>query len=239
MLAIAISPPDSIPQLTNFLTGRELKRPLGDLNSLLGLVRRFLRTFRFFDSFTDSYNVFLSMSTPAGSKQADSSQFLLKTLDGLAGTFNGLYLFLETLGLVDALGIPELAVLGPELERALKIESQRCWFFALAAGALACFLRLQQMQASAAPGDPKSEKQGKEGEKRRAAEKEAQDSKIAKQRWRLKRKMVASLLDLALPGSVVGWIPVSMGTVGSVTLVTSVMTGLDVWERCGKEVGRI
>ena len=67
-------------------------------------------------------------------------------MDGVAGTFNGLYLLLEAVTLVDALRIPGLAIWGIELESALKIESQRFWLFALAAGALACILRLSRLQ---------------------------------------------------------------------------------------------
>ena len=55
---------------------------------------------------------------------------------------------------------------------------------------------------------------------------------------RLTRKMVACVLDMALPGSVVGWIPASKSSVAIITLVTSVLTGADVWERCGMEVGK-
>ncbi|KAK6086654.1 hypothetical protein SCUP515_00220 [Seiridium cupressi] len=53
----------------------------------------------------------------------------------------------------------------------------------------------------------------------------------------LGRSIVAGALDIVLPGTIVGWINADPGTVGVVMFVTSVLTGLDVWERCGREVG--
>jgi hypothetical protein len=47
------------------------------------------------------------------------------------------------------------------------------------------------------------------------------------------------LLDMPLPGSIISWIPASEGTVGLLMLTTSFLTGVDVWERCGREVGRV
>ncbi len=50
------------------------------------------------------------------------------------------------------------------------------------------------------------------------------------------RRLAADVLDLAVPGAVVGWVPVQPGTVGALMVVTTYLTGLDVWERCGREV---
>lgn len=53
---------------------------------------------------------------------------------------------------------------------------------------------------------------------------------------RLGRGVVANALDVALPGTAVGWLDLEPGTVGVAMLVTSILTGLEVWERCGREV---
>jgi hypothetical protein len=214
------------------------------LSSRLGLVRRFIRFFRFFDALSDSYTIFTSLTGPAGKNGTNGTPttlYLEKTLDGLASTFNGLYLLLEATTLVDALGIQELAILGKDLEIATKIEAQRCWFLALAFGALSCVLKLSKLKQPT-PAKPTSEKAvhasadaGKEG-KQGAVEGKA---KMTAQRARLSRKLIACLLDIPLPGSIIGWIPASEGTVGLLMLTTSVLTGVDVWERCGREVGRV
>jgi len=186
-----------------------------------------------------SYSVFTSL----GNDGQPTSAHLEKTLDGLTGTFNGLYLLLEAVTLVDALKIPGLAVWSIELGSALKIESQRCWLFALVAGALACMLRLSRLQdlppTSIIPAKATEKEAGiDEKEKAKVEGERAFISVKSSQRRRLTRKMVACLLDTALPGSVVGWIPASKSSVAVIMLVTSVLTGADVWERCAKEVGK-
>ena len=234
--------------VANALKTREVRRPLAELSSRLGLVRRFIRLFRLFDALSDSYTTFTSLSEPTeknGINHAATTLYLEKTLDGLASTFNGLYLLLEATTLVDALGIQGLAVLGSELEFAAKIESQRCWLLSLVFGALSCMLKLSKAQKVVvakvvakktidANGD--ADKDGKHGI---VVEGQSRTSKMTSQQSRLSRKLVACLLDMPLPGSVVGWIPASPGTLGLLMLTTSVLTGFDVWERCGRDVGRV
>ena len=53
---------------------------------------------------------------------------------------------------------------------------------------------------------------------------------------RLFRTVVANSLDIAVPGVIVGWIDISPGIVGIIMTVTTVLTGIDVWERCGREI---
>ncbi|KAH8195435.1 hypothetical protein TruAng_010387 [Truncatella angustata] len=52
----------------------------------------------------------------------------------------------------------------------------------------------------------------------------------------LGRSIVANALDIVLPGTVVGWIEADQGVVGIAMFITTILTGLDVWERCGREV---
>lgn len=75
----------------------------------------------------------------------------------------------------------------------------------------------------------------------------ASDRKKARSMWRrdvqakirgLARGVLANALDVALPGSAVGWLDLEPGTVGVAMFATSILTGLDVWERCGREVGQ-
>ncbi len=47
---------------------------------------------------------------------------------------------------------------------------------------------------------------------------------------------MADVCDLPVPGAVIGWIPVGSGTVGLFMVVSTYLTGLEVWERCGNEV---
>jgi hypothetical protein len=52
----------------------------------------------------------------------------------------------------------------------------------------------------------------------------------------LGRRVIANALDIILPGAIVGWINVGPGTVGLAMFVTTILSGMDAWERCGKEV---
>lgn len=231
--------------LADFFDNPEIRRPLAELSGRLGLMRQFLRFFRFFDSFAESYNILTSVTGPVDSKQvkpSSSTDFSEKTLDGLSAMFNGLYLLFESATLVDALGIAGLAILGPELERAVKIESQRCWFTALAAGAFACFVRLSKVRVSSNVGTsfPKSGEEKPDASREgNAVEEKARAIDAAATQRRLTRKMVAYVLDMALPGSVIGWVPLSKGHVAVIMLVTSILTSVDVWERCRKQANKV
>ncbi|KAI1116513.1 hypothetical protein F5Y14DRAFT_67484 [Nemania sp. NC0429] len=52
----------------------------------------------------------------------------------------------------------------------------------------------------------------------------------------LGRRVVSDALDITLPGSVVGWVPAGAGTVGLAMFVTTLLTSVDIWERCGREL---
>ena len=52
----------------------------------------------------------------------------------------------------------------------------------------------------------------------------------------LGRNIVANALDIVLPSVVVGWLDVGPGIVGLVMFSTTVLTGMDAWERCGTEM---
>ena len=123
-----------------------------------------------------------------------------------AHSFNGMYFLLETLTFPDVLGVPGVNIWGAEWGKVLRVESQRFWLFALVCGATAGALKVKGG--------------GVEGRKR----------------YRTLRKMVANVLDVPLPGVVVGWVPVSDGTVGVCMLLSTWLTASEVWEGCGEQV---
>ncbi|KAI0169206.1 peroxisomal biogenesis factor 11 [Hypoxylon sp. FL1284] len=53
---------------------------------------------------------------------------------------------------------------------------------------------------------------------------------------KLGRGAAASALDILLPGSALGWIKVEPGTVAMAMLATTVLTSIDVWDKCGQDV---
>lgn len=211
---------------------------LSQLRGRLGLARRFIRLFRFLDPFHAAYTL---VSRP-------QSLTTETYLDVLANTFNGLYFLLEAITIVEALQIDGFAIWTPEYEKALKIESQRCWFLALVCGAIASGLRLSMARRELATQSARlangSEGQGKDGKGSQLQEK-AKVEEQGKERGKKQdlekatrahlRKLVVNVLDLPLPGSVIGWIHAEPLTLGLAMTITSVLTGYDVWERCGRE----
>ena len=169
-----------------------------------------------------------------------------------------MYLLLEASTILDVQRIPGLAVWGPELEPQVAVEGQRFWLFSLVCGVLAGLMRLSDLVA---PYDVATGKKqqvsvndkegegaaGKEGEGRGGQDEKAGDAKakvvqlVERREARSKitnltRRVVSDALDITLPGSVVGWVPASTGTVGLAMFITTVLTSMDIWERCGKEV---
>ncbi|KAI0139099.1 peroxisomal biogenesis factor 11 [Hypoxylon sp. NC0597] len=226
------------------------------LNQRLGLARRFFRLFRFLESFNAAQKLYSKLSSPEASR-GEPRGFLVRAgpwLDVFARTFNGMYLLLEASTIVDALQIPGLAVWTPEWERTITVEAQRFWLFALVCGCLYNLLEIPLTMASMPPPElpaslatektAQSEKlDEKETEqlKRKSVEEFKEKSRLWKQQvsaktYKLGRAATANALDILLPGSVVGWVKVQPGTVGLAMFVTTILTGMEVWERCGREV---
>ncbi|KAI0839730.1 peroxisomal biogenesis factor 11 [Hypoxylon sp. FL0890] len=93
------------------------------------------------------------------------------------------------------------------------------------------------------PNEETNEEEAEEF-KSKSAEKLEERSRIWRQQvsaktYKLGRAATANALDIILPGSVVGWVKVEPGTVGLAMFVTTILTGMEVWERCGREVSGI
>ncbi|KAK7703601.1 hypothetical protein SLS64_008914 [Diaporthe eres] len=176
-------------------------------------------------------------------------------LDIFGRTFNGMYLLLESLCLVDALQVPGFSVWGAQWFSVLFVEGQRFWFFGLACGVASGLVKIVKLLAYA-PVPPTGEGYGT-GEKRDESEMadwEKERERLRKIMWVRKeqrklwksntktkskglvRKCVADLLDMVMPGSVVGWWKVDQGTLGVILIITTYLTGCEVWERCGREI---
>lgn len=181
-------------------------------------------------------------------------------LDIFSRMFNGMYLLLEVLTLIDALRLPGLSLFGIYWSTLLHIEGQRFWLFALVCGFASGLVKIIKLLAYApvpetGEGYGTGEKASGVGvedmadwERERARLRRIVAArKTSRKIWRkqlrttgrgLLRRCIADLLDMAVPGSVVGWVNVQPGTVGAVMVVTTWLTALGIWERCGREIGR-
>lgn len=174
----------------------------------------------------------------------------------LLGTFG----FLETITLPDMMasvaGQPLLGVFGAERAVELNLWAQTFWFGGLVCGTLSTCLKIRRLRrlssatkdakddAGAAPssGDEKRKEKDdeKDGERRRREEKEKEEKREEEERARrvrkLTRKAAADSMDLVIPATTVGWVSVEPGLVAVVMLVTSWLTGMDVWEKYGDQL---
>ncbi|KAK3692332.1 peroxisomal biogenesis factor 11-domain-containing protein [Podospora appendiculata] len=189
--------------------------------------RRFLRLFRFLEAFHSAWALYYTSSPTAAHRPAEA------WLDVFARAFNGLYLLLESATFPGAaLGTDVWAV---GTRRVLDVEAQRLWFLALLCGAGGGAVRLWKtggvVKEEVAGEKAKAGVVGEKAKKRREAAREAK----SKYR-RVARRFVADVLDLAVPGSVIEVFSVEQGTVGLAMFGSTVLTGLEVWERCGREL---
>ncbi|KAI0888356.1 peroxisomal biogenesis factor 11 [Annulohypoxylon maeteangense] len=233
---------------------------LKSLNQRLGLARRFFRVFRSLESFNAAQKLSNRLTSP--NTWAGANRGLLAKavpwIDVFGKTFNGLYLLLEASTLIDALQIPNLALFSTPQEKLISTEAQRFWLFSLVCGALYHALEIPLLIAYFPPpkidepsktqkdiderldSEKMSEKEHEEYLARASAKRDEATKAWAKQVsgmvWKLGRVAMANALDVVLPGVAVGWIKADPGTVGVAMLVTTVLTSVDVWERCGREI---
>ncbi|KAI8953039.1 NADH-ubiquinone oxidoreductase [Xylaria longipes] len=232
------------------------------LKNQFAFVRRYFRLFRFLESFHAAQKVYSSISfaseSTAKGERKGKRETLALWIDVFGRTFNGMYLLMEASTILDVQGIPGLAVWGPAREREVAVEGQRFWLFSLACGVLAGLVRIADVLSLASEPvsvsvSASAEGEGEEAVDEKTADPDGKAEKVASPpqeqvdhlaRSRevrakisgLGRRVVSDALDITLPGSVVGWVPVSTGTVGLAMFVTTVLTSVDIWDRCGREV---
>ncbi|KAK4103270.1 hypothetical protein N658DRAFT_494600 [Parathielavia hyrcaniae] len=184
---------------------------LTQLRTRLSALRQPFRLFRFLDSLSSAWSVF-SSSPPS----ADFLGLVERWTDFGSKAFTGIYLVLESLTFVDvAVAVPGLGLFGSQEQvRATVLDGQRFWFLGLVCGILCALAKLGRGE-----GNIGGKSNGDGG-----------------RRYRIWRRLVADMLDLSVPGSMVGWVSLSPGKVGLLMLGSTVLTGMEVWERCGREV---
>ncbi|KAF1734102.1 hypothetical protein CRV24_005637 [Beauveria bassiana] len=226
------------------------------LQDWLNVTRRSLRTFWFLRAFDSSYARFRRQAGPLLGAEA--------LLDVVAGSLLGVFGLLETATLPDMLGIPGLAVFGPDAARRLNEQAQLCWLLALLAAVLAAGVRVCQLWAERAVPAAADFGEGKEAEeeeeeeedekggrddlvkkkkkkKRGVQEKRRRDKEEAARKTKaeiaaLTVNMVNDTLDMVIPANFCGWSNFHPGQVGVAMAITSLITLRGHWERCGRAV---
>ncbi|KAF6811013.1 hypothetical protein CPLU01_15186 [Colletotrichum plurivorum] len=251
-LVLLVSQPTCVSQNANYqgcnIHAASLHLILQGLRERLNLARRFFRLFRFLDAFSTVY-------TDLGSAKRPETALLrcVSYLNLLARTFNGMYLLTEAVTIIDTLHVDGLAPLGKANERVLRIEAMRFWFLALVAGICATLLRLYgtlrqdspaekaSSSTEAVPNDSlrdPSESVEPSDKSRNTSDGPPSSKQGPKscEAGKPLRRLAALSFDVFIPGSVLGLVPAKSGVVGLAMICSSILTGLDVWDRCGREV---
>ncbi|KAL2127380.1 hypothetical protein VTI74DRAFT_10829 [Chaetomium olivicolor] len=220
------------------------------LRRKLGHMRQVFRLFRFLDSFSAAWAAWDALqATPAegGGDGGDGSggDFWVgamtrveKWADLGAKAFTGMYMLLESAAFVDVVLAEQVAglrVWGEERAAEMAMDGQKFWFLGLVCAAVAGYSRWKLL---AWKGRELNGDRRREGDKGRQEEKESEREmeENSKKANKVYRRLMADMMDLPVPGTVVGWMSLAPAKVGGFMLVSTVLTGMEVWERCGREV---
>jgi hypothetical protein len=121
------------------------------------------------------------------------------------------------------------------------IEANKFWFYSLVFSILwGVFQLLYRDFCEQAPKTPSGKNPEKTNGKRAANPKLGGDQKrersaVSGEHRRVKRGIVTDCFDLIIPGSVVGWISASSAVVGYATIISTVLSSKEIWDRLKKE----
>ncbi|CAI4217442.1 unnamed protein product [Parascedosporium putredinis] len=202
----------------------------------LNLARRFIRTWRFLDCFSTSQALYNGSSGPTLELWLDITRLSLF----------GIYGLLETATLPDLSGVTGF---GPQMTKQINLEAQKFWFAALACGIVAGASRLLSLYAHApvpqadevydladGAGDGKDEKKAAEARLKKKQQGEEERAQRAAAKASVLRKTAVDAIDMVIPSSVLRWIAVDTATVGWAMLLSTFLSGYDVWARCGVQL---
>ncbi|OGM51115.1 peroxin PEX11-1 [Aspergillus bombycis] len=183
--------------------------------SQLALTRRFFRFFAFIDCFNQVYGLL-------GGAQGLG---LFMTLVEI-GRWSclGLYLVLEDLTILHALGVHPVAWNTPVLVEAFKF-----WFYSLALSVLGAVWGLLFTSSSSASSKTTSNEKKKEDKNAEKTTPNTDNSQSKAQRAALMKRIVVDGCDLLIPGVFVGWMQISDLVIGVTMVISTVVSGGDAW----------
>lgn len=117
------------------------------------------------------------------------------------------------------------------------IEANKFWFYSLVFSILwGVFQLLYRDFGEQAPKTPSGKSPEKAHGRRAVNPKVGGDRKgarrvVSEEHQRVKRGIVSDCFDLFIPGSVLGWISASSATVGYATVISTVLSSKDIWDR--------
>ncbi|CEN59257.1 hypothetical protein ASPCAL01709 [Aspergillus calidoustus] len=168
----------------------------------LALGRRYFRLLDFYGCFERAHAL-----TSSGS--SSSRGMILRTMEMAEYTFLGLYLLLENLTILHDMNVHHVSWYRP-----LLTEANKFWFYALVLSITRATWEL--LFTSSSPRKSETEK----GETR-VADGRAKSALV--------QRIVIDACDLTLPGSFIGWVPVTGLQIGIAMVVSTLLAGHGVW----------
>ena len=129
----------------------------------------------------------------------------------------------------------------PEWASWVLVEAFKFWVYSLCFSLVSSFLQLYHLSASKASVTDSPEKEGKQsmsGDGKIVAEKterKATRVKRQQQQQALAKQIIVDCCDLLVPGFVTGWLRTTPAVVGMVSVVSTVLTSKDIWDRVQRE----
>lgn len=115
--------------------------------------------------------------------------------------------------------------------RAVMTEANKFWFYALVLSIMRCILEILSGSAKT-QGQEKGQAKGQEKSSEKKDGKDKSPVPVltpTPAKWPLVKKMIIDSCDLALPGSFIGWVPVTALQVGLAMVVSTLLAGHNVW----------
>ncbi|KAE8386265.1 peroxisomal biogenesis factor 11 [Aspergillus alliaceus] len=189
----------------------------GTAKSQLALTRRFFRFFAFIDCFDRVYDLL-------GGRGGGGGQGPFMTLVEI-GRWSclGLYFVLEDLTILHAMNVYHVSWNMPVL-----VEAYKFWFYALS---LSIFGAVWGLLFTSSPSPGKTGGNGNKKGGKNAVKVARGDERHRAERRVLVKRIVVDGCDLLIPGVFVGWMNASELMVGVTMVVSTVVSGGDVWGR--------
>ncbi|KAJ0425065.1 peroxisomal biogenesis factor 11 [Aspergillus carlsbadensis] len=172
----------------------------------LALGRRYFRLLDFYGCFERAHALMSSGTSSQGA--------ILGTMEMAEYTFLGLYLLLENLTILHDMNVYHVSWYRP-----LLTEANKFWFYALILSITRATWGLL-FTSSPSPSQSESEKQKGKGK----APVAAGPTKPA-----LVKRIVIDACDLTLPGSFIGWVPVTGLQIGIAMVVSTLLAAHGIW----------
>lgn len=196
----------------------------------LNTVRQWIRLFWFVESFQGSYAAYAS--SPAGTQW----------LDIISSTCFGIFGLTESVTVWDATAVEGAQLWEEAWRQRLLRDAMVYWFTGLLTSVLSAIVKTGSLYAYRPvpqPGlvDGLGEKEKETAEKERRQKQEESARQFVRERNALLWKIAADGLDMLIPATVLGWVEVEDGQLGVVMTITSILTGWNVWDAVGEELG--